>query len=375
VSSSKSFSSASDVAVEFESRGLPANFCHVPFISLILEPDGRVGSCRMKGTEFSVGNLNDNTLEEIWNGPVIRKWRREFLTGDVQNCKTEVRHKRCNTCPAYNALLPDAEPTEFQTRLPLRLALNLNGKCNLECRMCHIWKEPNGLYDKLGWWDQVAGWVKSVKEIELLSGEPFIQKDTYRLIKSISESNPECLWSITTNAHWKLNDSIRDALDRIKFKHLIVSVDSLDPKIYSKIRKNGDLTVVLENIDRLLEYNESRIARGLGGLNIYVNFLVQQDNWHELTKFHQYGFIKKVEHFLIFLYEPHSMSLLALAEKERENILEFYFKTLSRDELAHSRKIFLPLLDSLSALSKRHYLLELQKILRPQGVLPEAKIS
>lgn len=356
-----SYSSARDVAAEFEARGLPANFCHVPFTALILEPDGRVGSCRMKGTEFTVGNLNENTLEEIWNGPFLREWRREFLSGNVSKCKSEVRYKGCNTCPEYNALLPSIEPVEVQSKQPLRIALNLNGKCNLECRMCHIWKEPNGLYEKNGWWDQVAGWVKSVKEIELLSGEPFIQKDTYKLIDSISEQNPECLWTITTNANWKFNDKVRDTLDKIKFKHLTVSIDSLDHETYPKIRKNGDLSLLLETVDKLLEYDRSRIARGLGSLNIHVCFLVQKDNWQELARFHEYGKDKGVEHFLIFLFEPFDYSLLALPEAEREAILSFCTETLSREHLNLSRKVFLPLLDSLPPLAKAQHLLEFQK--------------
>jgi cyclic pyranopterin phosphate synthase len=329
----------------------------------MLEPDGRVGSCRVKGTEFPVGNLNKNTLEEIWNGEFIRQWRREFLSGEVQKCSKEVRHSRCHTCPEYNALLPYVEAKEYQTKPPLRITLNLNGKCNLECKMCHIWAEPNGLYDKNGWWDQVAEWVKSVKEIELLSGEPFIQKDTYRLMDSISVTNPECLWSITTNANWKLNDKIRSTLDKIKMKHLIVSIDSLDPEIYSKIRKNGNLAQLLQTVEDLLEYDQDRMARGLGSLNMHVVFLVQQDNWHELKSFHEYASTRKVDLFFIFLYEPAQLSLHALPETEREKILLFYLQTLSREQLNRSRKIFLPLLDSLSPLARSNCLIEFQKVL------------
>ncbi|MES2965179.1 MAG: radical SAM protein [Bdellovibrionota bacterium] len=356
-----SYSSARDVAAEFETRGLPGNFCHVPFAALILEPDGRVGSCRMKGTDFTVGNLNENTLEEIWNGPILRQWRREFLTGDVKMCKSEVRYKGCNTCPEYNSLLPSIDPVEIQSKQPARIALNLNGKCNLECRMCHIWREPNGLYDERGWWDQVAEWVKSVKEIELLSGEPFIQKDTYRLIDGISQSNPDCEWTITTNANWKFNDHIRATLDKIKFKHLTVSIDSLDFETYPKLRKNGNLALLLETVDRLIEYDQTRIERGLGSLNIHVCFLVQKDNWSELARFHEYAKEKGVRHFLIFLFEPIEHSLLSLSQNEREEILRFCTRTLSREHLNLSRKVFLPLLDSLPAIAKAEHLLEFQR--------------
>lgn len=356
--SSRHFSSSKEVSEEVASRGLPPNFCHVPFVSLILEPDGRVGSCRIKGTEFPVGNLNTETLEEIWNGPKIREWRREFLSGNVQMCKKEVRHTRCHTCPEYNSLLSEVVPSEYQVQPPRRLALNLNGHCNLECRMCHIWKEPNGLYHSRGWWKQVEGWIDGIHELELLSGEPFIQRDTYKLIDLVSEKNPECLWSITTNGHWKLTDSIRASLDKIKFKHLIVSLDSLEPETYRKIRKGGELSIPLSNLDRLLEYDETRLARGLGGLNIHLSFLIQKDNWHEIGAFHDFAKRKKTDIFRIFLYEPEVHSLLSLTEEEREKIVEHYFTKLTYEQLTSSRRAFLPLLDSLAPLARAYLLSE-----------------
>lgn len=355
------FNTAQEVEVAVAKMGMPPNFCHFPFVSLLLEPDGRVGSCRIKGTEFPVGNLNTHTLEEIWNGPVIREWRREFLSGNVLKCKTEVRHERCHTCPEYNAVLPEVVPAEYQTRAPLRLALNFNGHCNLECRMCHIWREPNGLYDKMGWWKQVEEWATGIRELELLSGEPFIQKDTYRLIDFISEKNPTCQWSITSNGHWHLSNKIKSSLDKIKFKHLIISIDSLDPMIYPKIRTKGTLSIVLDNLERLIQYDQSRIERGLDSLNIHLSFLVQQDNWHEIGEFHEFAKRKQLKVFRIFLYEPEQFSLLSLPEVEREKILEYYCKHLTPEQLKHSMRIYLPLLDSLNPLAKSFFLLEINK--------------
>ena len=349
------------VAQELKRRGLPPTACHVPFSALILEPDGRVGSCRVKGTEFPMGNLNDQSLEEIWNGPAIQEWRRQFLTGSAEHCSTEVKHYRCHTCPEYNWFLDDVEFTEKQTRGPLRIGLNLNGKCNLECRMCHIWKEPNGLYHSKGWWKQVEPWLDQAKEVELLSGEPFIQRDTFEIMERLSKTNPSCRWSITTNGHWKLTPKIKGYLDQIQFKQLIVSIDSLDPVTYPKIRVKGDLEVVLANLDRLVEYDQERLARGLGTLNIHLSYLVQQDNWMEAARFHDFAQEKGVSIFRIFLREPYQYSLLALPETEREGILEHYFRTMTREQLMHSRRIVTPLLESLSPLARSAMILEFKK--------------
>lgn len=338
-------------------RGLPPRFCHVPFTTLILEPDGTVGSCRMKGTLFTVGDLRTHTLTEIWNGPKLREWRRQFLDDDVRFCDKEVRCNGCHLCPDYNSLLPDVVAREEQTRGPLRLGLNLNGRCNLECKMCHIWQEPNGLYDELGLWPQIEKLVAEVKEIELFSGEPFVQKDTYRLFELVRRTNPECLWTITTNGHWKLTDKIRKALDGIRLKHLTVSMDSLIPEVYARIRRRGRLQVVLDNLTDLIAYDRDRRDRGLDSLNLKVSFTVQRDNWREVASFHDFSVRTGLPVFRAFVYEPKDCSLLTLSEDEREGILRHYFATMSAEQLLHSRRVILPLLDSLPPLRRCENLL------------------
>ncbi|MFM6929782.1 MAG: radical SAM protein [Bdellovibrio sp.] len=351
------FNSSDDISKEFQRRNLPPNFCHVPFTTLILEPDGTVGSCRVKGTEFSVGNLRENTIQEIWNGPKLTEWRRQFLAGKPEFCEKEVRCDGCHLCPDYNSILPSTEAVEFQTQGPLRLGLNLNGRCNLECKMCHVWKMPNSLYDEMGMWPQIEGLIASVQEIEFFSGEPFIQKDTYRAIDLISQKNPDCLVTFTTNGHWKLNDHIKSHLDKIKIRNLIVSVDSLIPETYAKIRRKGTLQVVLDNIERLKEYDQDRIARGLGSLNLIISFTVQKDNWSELGAFRNYEIATGLEVFRSLVYEPLDCSLLSLSQAEREEILEFYIQNLNKDQWLRSHRIIRPLLDSLSGIGKAQKLL------------------
>jgi len=316
-----------------------------------------VGSCRVKGTEFYVGNIRENSLQEIWNGPKLTEWRRQFLAGKPEFCDKEVRCDGCHLCPDYNSLLPATVPVEVQTKGPLRLGLNLNGRCNLECKMCHVWKMPNSLYDELGLWPQIESLIESVHEIEFFSGEPFIQKDTYRAIDLISQKNPECLVTFTTNGHWKLNDHIKSYLDKINVKNMIVSVDSLVPETYAKIRRKGTLQVVLDNIERLKEYDQERIAQGLGSLNLIISFTVQKDNWMELGEFYNYEAAIGLPVFRCFVYEPLDCSLLTLSQEEREEILDFYIQNLNKDQWAYSHRIIRPLLDSLSGISKAQKLL------------------
>lgn len=105
-------------------KDLPKTFCPMPFTTLILEPDGKVGICRNKGNDFPIGNLSFQNIDEIWdirNSPKAMQWRKEFLDGNPQICKDEVKHRKCNLDYHFNDLLPQAELKEKQTEKILRL--------------------------------------------------------------------------------------------------------------------------------------------------------------------------------------------------------------------------------------------------------------
>ena len=270
------FESSKDVELYHQSIGFSDKFCIAPFTTLLLEPDGKVGACRHKGCEFPVGNILQNSLDEIWNGKFIQNWRSEFIKGAPRICEKEVKNVKCNHCPSYSSVIDSAEISIVQKKKPIRIAFNFNGHCNLECQMCHIWQKPNGLYDQIKFWDQLPTWIEDLEEVELLSGEPFIQKDTYRLIDFISVQKPLAEWTFTTNANWILNDHIRSKLDKILVKHIIVSLDSLNSENYQIIRKKGDLNKALKTLKALQAYCDDRIRRGLSSVKIRVNFLFQK---------------------------------------------------------------------------------------------------
>ena len=343
---------------EFAKRNLKkSSFCIMPFVNLTLEPDGNVGICRHKGHEFTFGNIRHQTIDKIWQSPEVEKWRQEFLSGDVSVCEKEIIDMKCNQCPELNKLLPHAEISETKNPKILRLTANLNGKCNLECQMCHVWKQPNGFYNEENFWRPAREkFFKDIKEVDLISGEPFIQADTYKLIDEISAVNPECEWTFTTNAHWKLTNKIKDKLNKVKVKNIILSLDSLDPISYAKIRKLGQLEFVLKNIEEFLLYQEERVSAGLSPLHFRLNCVVQKDNWSEVSPIIQFCLARKIIPFLTFVYFPKEFSLLTLSQEERLKILDFYFDHLTKTELIFSQRIIMPLVRSLEKIEYVRFL-------------------
>lgn len=339
----------------------PDSFCVMPFANITLEPTGEVGICRHKGTEFTFGNLREKTIDEIWQSEAMQSWRREMVEGKPQTCARELVEQRCNLCPELNKLLPHADIANVVSPKILRLTANFNGKCNLQCPMCDVWQLPNGFYNEENFW--IPGrrrFFKDIREIDMLSGEPFIQKETFRLIDEVTAVNPDCLWSITTNMHWKLSDSIKASLDKIRMKNLIVSIDSLVPESYAKIRHPGKLDFVMSNLERMLEYQTSRVERNLSPLNIRLNCVTQKENWRELKTIIRFCLEREIVPFMTFLYEPSQFSLLTLSAEERMNILDFYLEEMNRDELQLIQRVAKPLIRSLPKIDYTYYMQEMQ---------------
>lgn len=348
------------IKLEMKSKDLdPANFCVVPFTTIILEPDGQVGVCRHKGHNFPIGNIKEKSINEIWNDHFVSQWRREFLEGNSLVCKTELRHRQCQLCPENNKLLSYAELAVKQTQPILKLTANFNGKCNLQCQMCDVWKLPNGLYDQINFWEPAKESIfPYLKEIDMLSGEPFIQTDTFRLIDEVSSVNSECQWTFTTNAHWKFNSRMEKSLDKIKIKTMIVSVDSIVAETYQKIRFPGKLSQVLETIDCLIDYQGRR-----NPFNIFVNFLVQKDNAYECLEMIKFCYDKKINPLLTFLYEPDKFSLLSLGTTEKLKILEFYFSKADSALMGHLKKVLFPLIESLPSIERVFYMQQFHELM------------
>ncbi|HEX4925292.1 MAG TPA: SPASM domain-containing protein [Bdellovibrionales bacterium] len=332
-------------APNLESLGLSEdNFCYYPFTQLLFQPTGVISPCCWN-QDIVLGVVPNETLEDIWNGEKARGLRREFLSGNPVSCKTQMQHIRCHAWSRRN-YEREMSFTELQPRGPQRLDVRLNGKCNLQCVMCEVWKQPNGLYDQSDFWTRGPAEIfPFLREVDVLGGEPFVQQDTYRLIDEVSQINPECTWAFVTNGHYKFNAAIQSRLDKIKIRWIQVSLDSVVPETYAKVRVNGELSKTLKTVDDFIAYLGARPADRKFHFN--VSMCVHRLNWHELDKSLAYARGKGVPVILQFAFQPESVSLLSLSQSDRREILRFA-RSLEREygaDVLHP--IVSPLQDSL----------------------------
>jgi radical SAM protein with 4Fe4S-binding SPASM domain len=337
-------------------KKIPKNFCPVPFTSMILDPYGNVLSCREQGKDHVLGNIKEQHWSEVWNNQKFRAWRREFLEENIKTCSTHQEDRNCHNAMWNRELLKDVELSEIITSPPKRLSPDFNGLCNLTCDMCSLYSDPNGLYDEIGFWeDAKVTMFPHLTQIDPLHGEPFIQKDTYRLIDIMAEVNPHAEFRYTTNGHYTFSKYIENKLDKINLRTMNISLDTVDPEIYKIVRKGGTLKTVLNYIEACALYKADRTKRGLSDFNLSINTTIHTHNMYDLPNFINYvdnldGAIPLIQ----MLYGPENLSCLQLAESERMKLLSFYFKNISKSLLVYCKRVITPLVNSIeSELNKK----------------------
>ncbi|CAN5950126.1 unnamed protein product [Sphagnum jensenii] len=178
---------------------------------------------------------------------------------------------------------------------------------------------PNGVYTNERFWNLGYKLFPEVEEILVLGGEPFIQKDTYRLISEVQKVNKKCRWGFVTNGQFKVNDKFLSTLDPIDIRFIQVSLDSIDPKNYRAIRKKGELEAALESLQRFLFYAEDRRQQNRP-FTVSVAFAVQKRNWHEIESFYWFAKNLGLEIGLQFVSHPEKESLLSFSNEKRAQI-------------------------------------------------------
>lgn len=329
-----------------ERKNLPANFCPIPFTDLIFSQEGVVRCCRDNWLE-ELGRIEkDSDILELWNGPKIRQWRREFLDGDPRICKDLIRDRQCNRW--NDDLLKFVELKEVQDRPPVKFAPLLNGQCNLECIMCEIWYKKNGHYDATRFWEQAESEIfPHIKIADIYGGEPFVQKDTFKLIEKISAVNPACRWRFYTNGHWKFNAKIKSLLDRLNIDWMHFSVDSLHDETFAKIRLKGRLPAVIETLHGIKDYAKQRQVSGRG-FKVGLQVVAQRMNWKELPHFVQYAREHGFNLVFLYAYNPSEVSLSTLPLEEKRPILDYLFDSCTKVGGTQLLSVTNTLLNSLS---------------------------
>ena len=246
-------------------------------------------NCQDYNGSGHIGDLNKNSFEEVFFGPVAADFRRQLAKGklpiisctrcgDLQRVpKSEVKTVPSLRSLPGNALktagAPAGQPAEIgpelfagpTPRLPYRgMLLENTVRCNIDCIGCdrgsaaRIRTTKQMDLDKL---EKMADLVNALGMEQLFYlnlGEPFLSPNIGKEMPILRAKNPDCRIVISTNGIILNTDAKREAA--LYASHIFFSIAGIDEEMLKKYEKLGNFQKAYDNMKALVAY---RNARGL----------------------------------------------------------------------------------------------------------------
>jgi MoaA/NifB/PqqE/SkfB family radical SAM enzyme len=270
--------------------------CAAPLTSLRFDFGGRITVC-CNNITYDLGRYPETTPMEAWRGKRMSEIRKALskFSFDLgcQDCEKQIVSGNLS-----NSILHHHETLFSNTRqlvksaFPSHLVFQLHNACNYECIMC------SGQYSSLiqknrdkeapsknaygdSFVDDITPFLERALMVEFLGGEPFLMPINFKLWEKISEINPNTKVNIISNGS-VVNDKVIAALHKLTHSAVHISLDSLNEKTYSYIRRRGHLPTVIKNIDSLIAIDKLKsismcpIIQNVYEIPDIINFCIQK---------------------------------------------------------------------------------------------------
>ena len=309
-------------------------FCMMPWVHTHIWPNGNAFPCCMSDSDIEYGNLNDNSLEEIWNNEKYKKLRKNMLnekeSPECTRCyemeKSNIWTLRKYTNKYYISHWDRVETTQDDGSVEEvnmgYMDIRVSNICNFRCRTCgpelsSAWYEDHSkLYgqppenpkmmniaNNEKFWNELQPLLLTVEEACWAGGEPIITEEHYKILDFwIENKMKDVRLRYTTNFsnlyfkkksildYWNSFNDVRIAasLDGMgKRGELIRAGTEWDviednrrqmikecPEVYFEITP----TVSIMNVYHLPDFHRDWVDRGLlEPNNIRVNMLTYPD--------------------------------------------------------------------------------------------------
>ena len=285
-------------------------FCMHPFTGLATREDGAIKACCRS---HPVGNIQCQSLEEVWNNDTMKRIRRQVLNNErpkecepcfsledqgveslrQRHIKDIIPESRINLYPnAVSTMRKDyTMPFEIPT-----IEIKLNNLCNLKCRMCNPtdstswndWEEVEDFYKKENnfvvhsvkdlnllqkpyldkfddtdnWWVSFEKLLPHFRRVEFAGGEPLMDPQHYRILDMLAPYGDQIEIKYATNLTMlgKSNRTVWQYWPKFKSVAVNVSIDGIGDS-YEYVRGNASWAELVNNIKQVQTIpNVSRIV-------------------------------------------------------------------------------------------------------------------
>jgi len=249
------------------------HFCPMPWTGLMYNVDGRVKNCiRSDFTTGGLGNIKNNTIEEILLGPVnLTKQTNIIDNQPAAGCHTcyDLEHGKEGFDIISDRIfyIREFKKTPLDTYRPNNFDLQTvdvrwTNLCNLACVYCSPefssrWADELGKkisqpteQQQKDFSDYIYQHARNLKHVYLAGGEPLLMKENLKLLK---ELNPDVNLRINTNLS-KVDTGVFDAVCGFKNVHWTVSAETSEAE-FEYIRFGGQWQDFLDNLNTIRKFD------------------------------------------------------------------------------------------------------------------------
>lgn len=340
--------------------------CLMPFIHFHVSNKGVAKACCVANIPF--GNINEESMEEIWNGEQIQSLRERFLKGQIDN--------RCAVCHRLEAAGADSIRLETfrkfdyraideKPKQPIYFDIRFSNVCNFRCRTC--------------WHGASSKWFKDAKALGTNLGESAILNNINDLDDFIAKTGTALLSAeefyfaggepLVTEAHYLLLDWLvkqkatsarlryNTNFSKLTFKsyqaleywqhfpkvELLASIDASED-LGEYIRKEMKWSDIIENREqiRALPHIDFKIAPTVSVMNV----LHLPDLYEQCLALNM---IEVTDLYINILERPVHYNIQILPEDKKAKVIERYTEFFKQDLPESIRRSFQDILDYMLA--------------------------
>ena len=232
--------------------------------------------CRSWHTKGAIGNLKENSLEEIFSGPAMQEFRNSIIDQTFKFCRKDACGKLWNLDQVAN--FDNIEKPRLPTTIFFQ---DLDYSCNLKCPSCRT----EGIYSKEINPDakfildtikkEYQGFDQKVMICGDGQGEMFASSAYLEFFES--QDLPSCFrMAINTNGNLLLKrlDLIEHLHRKGQIAAIAVCFDAANAKTYKKIR-GGRFDIVTQGVKEVVKL----------GINVTAQMVVQFENHQEILDY------------------------------------------------------------------------------------------
>jgi radical SAM protein with 4Fe4S-binding SPASM domain len=330
---------------------LSKTFCILPWIHIYANPDGSVLPCSVGDHHIHLGNIQSQSINEVWNGEEYRTMRKNMLAGEkCAECSacykieesgvTSPRQSHTDKFKKYISLA-DTTNSDGSVEMNLRyFDVRWSNICNFKCRSCSStysssWAtEDNstGQNKKVfifaggdnndALYNQFLPYFKNIEEFYFAGGEPLLTDKHYDILEYLIS-----IGKTDVKLHYNTN------LSNLKYKDksvILLWKHFSNVQVYASLDSWGNRAEYIREGTNwnIIEDNVRLIKQQIPHVQLYTTTVVSSFNVSTLPEFFTYIIESKLFNInnlnpsLYSLQTPEFYSFSILNDKLKSNIID-----------------------------------------------------